>query len=147
MKKKLGVFSLVAATIFAIIVTVFINRMVHAVPQEHVFYGDYETQGRAAYGHLIIKRKTISWDTSFSKFQNIPYKILSLKIGKDYQECVFVLKKSVKGNFYNVLILDHKGLLSSDIGWEVTAYCSLADYKTDNIDNCLGSYAIRLERY
>jgi len=147
MKKKLLAFSLIAATIFVIIAAVLINRMVHTVPQEHVFYGDYETQGRATYGHLIIRQKRVSWDTPFNKIKNSPYKILSLKIGKNYQKGVFVLTKSEKENLYHVIVLEHRGLLSSDIGWGVTGYFSLTDYKTNNIYNWISCYAIRLERY
>ncbi len=86
-----------------LLASVFIVSVASAV--DSPFTGAFIGTGRACYGGLHIRPRTISWLTPFSQCQ---------------KSCRF-----------DVLYLDHPDIPNLDIDWGIIGYLSLESYETD----------------
>jgi hypothetical protein len=99
------------------------------------FTGTFEGSGRACYGNLVIKPKTISWKTPFSSCGDVPYEIIEQKSQGSEQRIIYLLKKRNKECLFSVISLHHGDSPRPDLDWEATGYLSLDDFKADSIAN------------
>ena len=104
------------------------------------FTGTFEGSGRACYGKLVIRPKTISWNTTFSSCKDTPYEILEQSGQGPERRIVYLLKKRNKGCLFAVISLHHRDSPDRDLDWEATGYVSLDDFKADNVANSTSCY-------
>ena len=104
------------------------------------FTGTFEGSGRACYGKLIIKPKTISWKTPFSSCKNAPYEILEQTSQGYERRMVYALKRPDKGCRWGIVVLQHRDSAKPDLDWEAMGYISLADYQSSNEINSMSCY-------
>lgn len=103
--------------------------LLHAAPKEkQPFIGVLEGTGRACYGHLMVRAKTISWKTPFTSCRNVPYKTLASKEDENGKIIVFSLTKKVKGWYYPIIRMEHV-MGEAEYFWNVTGYPSMEDYE------------------
>ena len=107
------------------------------------FAGDFNGGGRACYGKLTIKHKTISWHTPFSICRTLPYEIIEKSQQGNEQRIVYFLKKRNKECFYQVISLTHKDITKPDMDWGVIGYQSFTDYTNNILHNTLGCGLVR----
>jgi hypothetical protein len=105
-----------------------------------VLTGTFEGSGRACYGKLVVKPKTISWNTPFSSCKNAPYEILEQTTQGTERRVIYLLKKRNKGCLFSVISLHHRDSPKRDLDWEATGYLSLDDFKADNVANAMSCY-------
>ena len=95
------------------------------------FTGVFSGTGRACYGKLFIRTKTIEWHTSFASCKQTPYKIIKTKLNATKPEIVFLLKARQSCDF-GVVALDWDPEYPDY--WNATGYRSLGDYKKKSDD-------------
>src|SRR6266849_3346311 len=95
------------------------------------FTGAFEGTGRAGYGSLYIRTKTISWMTPFSQCQKIPYDVIERLRKGNQREFVFHLKQHTKSCRFDVLYLHHPDTPNLDIDWGIIGYVSRETYESD----------------
>jgi hypothetical protein len=105
-----------------------------------VFSGTFEGSGRACYGKLVIKSKTISWNTPFSSCKNLSYDVIQKDTQGSEQRKVYLLKKRNKGCLFSVISLHHRESSEGDPG-----YLSLEDFKADNKANSTSCYLYKIK--
>jgi len=98
---------------------------------EPPFTGTFEGTGRACYGGLYVRTKTISWSTPFSACKRVPYEVLERSEKGNERRFTFRLKSSSKACRYGVLYLYHGASANADIDWHVIGYATFEDYKAD----------------
>lgn len=101
---------------------------------EAPFTSAFQGTGRACYGGLYVRTKTISWLTSFSRCQKVPYEMLERQENGHDRRFTFRLKQHPKGCRFEVLYLYHRDIPNPDIDWHVIGYASLTDYRADKQD-------------
>lgn len=99
--------------------------------EERPFTGAFQGTGRACYGGLFVRTKTLSWLTPFSQCQKLPYETIDRKEQGRQRQFAFRLKQRTKACQYEVLYLYHGDSPDPDIDWHVIGYSSLAEYEAD----------------
>jgi len=112
-----------------LLASVFIVSVASAV--DSPFTGAFIGTGRACYGGLHIRPRTISWLTPFSQCQKILYEVIERRKRGNQREFVFHIKQHAKGCRFGVLYLDHPDIPNLDIDWGIIGYLSLESYETD----------------
>jgi hypothetical protein len=114
------------------------------------FTGRFIGTGRACYGTLAVRAKTISWLTSFSQCQSVPYELLERADHGGQQRLSYRLKTGDARCRYSHLSITHDGAAGQDTAWQVTGYASEASYKADKAsgytakeENMMSCYLIR----
>lgn len=104
------------------------------------FTGRFLGSGRACYGTLDIREKTISWLTTFSQCKSMSYQLIERYARKAGSRMTFRLRPGAGagGCRYSILSLTHSGS-AADSGWEVTGYGSEQSYTNDKA----GGYEIQ----
>jgi hypothetical protein len=92
--------------------------------------GHFEGTGRACYGTLAIKAKTISWQTTFSQCKAAPFELIEQDRKNGKIRLAYRLKARTPGCRYSILTLTHAGP-ASETGWEATGYGSRQSYEAD----------------
>jgi hypothetical protein len=92
--------------------------------------GRFLGSGRACYGTLAVRTKTISWLTSFSQCKSIPYELIERNQQGEELRVTYRLKLGTDSCRYAVLSLTHTGS-AKDTGWGVTGYGSEHSYQAD----------------
>ena len=105
---------------------------------DSVFTGAFEGTGRACYGGLYIRTKTISWLTPFSQCQRVLYEVIEHGDKGNQRQFAFHLKQRSKGCRFDVLYLYHADTPNPDAGWHVIGYSSVEDYRTDKLNGYKG---------
>jgi hypothetical protein len=95
------------------------------------FTGSFRGTGRACYGRLDVRTRTLSWLTSFSQCQSVPYQVLEQHEHGDERSFAFHLEQPTKGCRFQVVYLHHRDAPERDTGWEGIGYASLEDYRAD----------------
>jgi hypothetical protein len=98
--------------------------------ENHQPAGRFIGSGRACYGTLAVKAKSISWLTPFSQCKSVPYELMGRDEHGDESRVTYRLKPGAGSCRYNVLSLTHKGH-ADDTGWDVTGYGSEQSYQAD----------------
>jgi hypothetical protein len=98
---------------------------------EAPFTGAFEGTGRACYGGLYVRTKTISWLTPFSQCQKIRYEILEHEKKGNGRRFVFHLKQQQRSCRFEVLYLYHGDTPNRAIDWHVIGYALMTDYQAD----------------
>jgi hypothetical protein len=96
-------------------------------------HGRFQGTGRACYGTLAVRAKTITWTTPFSQCKSMPYELVEQhKQGKKVS-MTYRLKTHPGICRYTILALTHHGS-ADDTGWEVTGYG--AEQRADHVMSC-----------
>ena len=98
---------------------------------EAPFTGRFLGTGRACYGMLAVRTKTISWLTSFSQCQTLPYELVERTDSGGRLRITWRFTRSIPACRYQLISLTHDGGPDHDIGWNVTGYGSEQSYLTD----------------
>jgi len=117
---------------------------------EAPFTGHFLGTGRACYGMLAVRTKTISWLTSFSQCQKLPYELVERTDRNGHLRITWRFTRSSPACRYRLISLEHNGGPDHDTGWNVTGYGSeqsyvsdkAADYTADTPD-ALSCYLVR----
>ncbi len=96
-----------------------------------VFTGAFEGTGRACYGSLSIRTRTISWLTPFSQCQKMLYEVIEREQKGNQRQFTFQLKQHSKECRFEVLYLYHPDTPNPDTDWHVIGYSSVQDYHAD----------------
>ena len=95
------------------------------------FTGAFSGTGRACYGALYVRTKTIAWLTPFSQCQRVPYEIIEQRQNGNERHFAFRLQRRSKNCRYGVIYLYHRDNPDQTIDWQVIGYESLDDYRAD----------------
>jgi hypothetical protein len=95
------------------------------------FTGAFSGTGRACYGRLYVRTKTISWLTTFSQCQKVPYGVLEQHENGNERRFAFQLERRSKGCRFAVIYLYHRDNPDQDMDWQVIGYESIEDYRAD----------------
>jgi hypothetical protein len=101
-----------------------------ASAQPRPLTGRFVGNGRACYGTLDVRTKTISWLTTFSKCKSTPYELIERNEQGGELRMTYRIKPNADGCRYAILSLTHTGV-AKDIGWDVTGYGSEQSYQAD----------------
>lgn len=94
------------------------------------FTGRFEGTGRACYGTLAIKAKTIAWKTIFSQCKTTPFELIEQNRQDGQIRLTYRLKTIAPSCRFSILTLTHAGP-SPQSGWEATGYGSRQSYESD----------------
>ena len=111
------------------------------------FTGAFRGTGRACYGRLDVRVKTISWLTTFSQCKSVPYRLIERHQNGNARQLAFELARRDKGCRYGVIALRHRDDPDPSIGWEAIGYASLADYRADQARGFEADLATALSCY
>jgi hypothetical protein len=100
-----------------------------AIAADEVFTGVFEGTGRACYGALYVRTKTIEWNSTYSICKPTRYEILEKKLDGDHEQIVFRLKNRSKHCRYEIIEVTHE----SEYRWHVTGYPSLEGFQKRNL--------------
>jgi hypothetical protein len=92
--------------------------------------GRFQGSGRACYGTLDVRTKTISWLTTFSQCNSTPYELIERNEQGEELRMTYRLKPGTDTCRYAILSLTHAGV-AENTGWDVTGYGSEQSYQTD----------------
>jgi hypothetical protein len=112
-------------------------------PVSSPFRGDgMGGSGGHCAGNLLIKHKTLTWDTVYSECDDVPYKTLIFKQHADDLHAVYLLQTKDPKCGFKILVLDHTRHYSESRGkgWNVTGYGSWKGYRTDDIGDQLSCH-------
>ncbi len=102
-----------------------------ALASETPFTGHFLGSGRACYGMFAVRTKTISWLTSFSQCQALPYELVEHTDSAGRWRSTWRLTRSAPACRYRVISLAHNGGPNKDIGWIIIGYGSEQSYLAD----------------
>src|SRR5882672_2140538 len=97
----------------------------HVCAADSPFTGAFEGTGRACYGGLYIRTRTISWLTPFSQCQSVLYEVIERLEKGNQRQFAFHLKQRREKCPFDVLYLNHSDTLNPDTGWHVIGYSSV----------------------
>lgn len=89
------------------------------------FTGAFEGTGRACFGALYVRTKTIEWNSTYSVCKKTQYDIIEKNVEVTSKRIVFNLKKTSRQCRYKVVEVEHV----SDYSWNVTGYQSLEGFE------------------
>lgn len=98
---------------------------------EAPFTGRFLGTGRACYGMLAVRTKTISWLTSFSQCQALPYELVERADSAGRLRITWRFTRNLPACRYRLISLAHNGGSDKDIGWNVIGYGSEQSYLAD----------------
>jgi hypothetical protein len=107
-----------------------------SIAGDEPFVGSFEGTGRACYGKLVVKAKTLSWQTPFSHCKPQAYESIKRdESGKDFR-IAFKLKKPSEACLYSVIELHRfeSGSPKPTYLWNATGYRSQTDYQSHSSD-------------
>ncbi len=108
------------------------------------YLGKFEGSGRACYGKLEVKPKSVSWNITFSKCKASAYKILKIDQSGPRWEVVFERKLKDKKCFYPVLRLAHQIEKDPNIGWNVEGFATVKAHQEESVKDSISCYLYRL---
>lgn len=124
--RAVGIAALVVATLL-----VSVGAAVAAPARAAPFTGAFSGTGRACYGRLFVRTKTIAWLTPFSQCPRVRYRIVDDQRSGNVRSLTFALARRPKGCRYGVIHLRHRDEPDPAIGWEAFGYATLDDYRRD----------------
>lgn len=95
------------------------------------FTGRFIGTGRACYGTLALRTKTISWLTTFSQCQEVPYKLVERSDSAGTQRLTYRFEHAPASCRHRVVSVTHDSAAGPDAGWQVTGYATEASYSKD----------------
>ena len=81
--------------------------------------------GRICYGGLFIRERTISWLTTYSQCQKIPYEVLEHRAEGNERHIVFRLQKKPPYCRHRIIYLMHVDKPNFGIGWGAIGFETL----------------------
>lgn len=87
--------------------------------------------GHTCYGGLYVRSKTLSWLTPYSQCRQLPYRMLERSGQGRFREFAFQLQRRTKACRFGVIYLRHTESGDPAVGWDVTGYATLDDYRND----------------
>lgn len=93
--------------------------------------GSFLGTGRACYGTLAVKTKTVSWVTPFSQCQTTPVDLIDQDDSGGSLRRTYRFTRSSASCRYRVLSLTHDGSKDQDLGWQVVGYSTEASFRQD----------------
>lgn len=113
------------------VLALFLAAGLTAHASEAPFTGRFLGGGRACYGMLAVRTKTISWLTSFSQCKALPYELVERAGGGAGLRITWRFTRNIPACRYRLISLSHKGGPDKDIGWNVIGYGSEQSYLAD----------------
>jgi hypothetical protein len=141
--KLLSSLYLLCAVAAPLVAVLFPSQLIAA--DNDVLTGTFEGSGRACYGKLAIRSEAVSWTTPFSSCRNMPYEILEQTSRGSERRIVYSLQERDKSCLWGIIVLRHRDSSKADLGWDVTAYVTLADYESTNEANSMSCYLYKME--
>lgn len=112
--------------------------------------GEFSGTGRACSGRLIVRAKTISWTSSFSRCEAVPYELVEQTADAGVVRYSFRFTRIAPRCAYRYITVSHNELRGGDIGWEVIGYGSEGSYFADkakgyraDAEDAMSCYLIR----
>jgi hypothetical protein len=112
--------------------------------------GTFTGTGRACFGKLTVHAKTISWSTTFSRCESLPYELIEQTTDADIDRYSFKFTRHSQQCRYRYLTVTHRRASEADIGWDVIGYGSEQSYLSDkangytaNSSDTMSCYLIR----
>ena len=112
--------------------------------------GTFAGTGRACFGKLVVHAKTISWSTTFSRCESLPYELIEQTADADVDRYSFKLTRHSPQCRYRYISVMHRRASGADIGWDVIGYGSEQSYFADkangykaNAPDTMACYLIR----
>ncbi|GAB2879213.1 hypothetical protein GCM10027277_55590 [Pseudoduganella ginsengisoli] len=112
--------------------------------------GTFTGTGRACFGKLVVHAKTISWSTTFSRCESLPYELIEQTTDADVDRYSFKFTRYSPQCRYRYITVTHRGASGTDIGWDVIGYGSEQSYLADkangytaNAPDTMACYLIR----
>lgn len=96
--------------------------------------GTFTGTGRACSGQLVVQVKTISWVTSFSRCESLPYEIIEQTTDAETFRYSLKFKRHPPQCRYRYITVTHKGGSGEGIGWGVIGYGSEQSYLADKVN-------------
>ena len=108
------------------------------------YLGNFQGSGRACYGKLILKAKSVSWNTTYSSCKTSHYTILELD--QSGPKWAIVLERKVKDKkcYYPVIRLTHEINMGSNIGWSIEGFKTPKAYHEESVKDSIGCYVYRI---
>jgi len=93
--------------------------------------GTFTGTGRACFGKLAVHAKTISWSTTFSRCELLPYELIEQTTDADVARYSFKFTRHSPQCRYRYITVTHRAESGADIGWNVIGYGSEQSYLAD----------------
>ncbi len=133
-----------------IVATTLVGLAPVAQAQMDKLTGTFAGTGRACSGQLIVQPKTISWVTSFSRCESLPYEIIEQATDAETYRYSFKFKRHAPRCRYRYITVTHKREGGEDVGWGVIGYGSEQSYLADkangytaNAEDTMSCYLVR----
>jgi hypothetical protein len=97
--------------------------------------GVYRSWGRTCQGSLVVRSKTIEWNSPFSVCKPSPYAVLDSELEGDERRVVYRIKKRNKACAFDVIEVFQFG----DDMWSMRGYPSVEAYERRNDDAWLAA--------
>jgi hypothetical protein len=98
-----------------------------ALATEKTFTGVFSGYGRACFGGLFVRTKTIEWNSPFSVCKRTRYDVLEKTLLEGKERIVFQLRKHAPRCAYPVIEIENAQ--TEDDRWNITGYQSLESYQ------------------
>lgn len=102
-----------------------------ALAQPNRLNGKFTGTGRACSGSLVIQAKTISWTSSFSRCQGLPYEMVERSAEAGIVRYSFRFKRISSSCRYRYITVSHDEAQESYTGWGIIGYGSEQSYLAD----------------
>lgn len=100
-----------------------------AAAADDTFTGVFQGTGRACFGALYVRAKTIEWNSTYSICKPSQYEILENSVSDGNRRVVFHLKHRSRQCRYPVVEVEH----ASGYSWNVSGYQSLDHYRNKDL--------------
>ncbi|MDR2031742.1 MAG: hypothetical protein LBP86_05705 [Azoarcus sp.] len=114
----------IRATAFAVVASLLSSL---ALAAEKPFTGVFSGYGRACFGGLFVRTKTIEWNSPFSVCKPTQYDVLEKNAEGEKERIVFQLRKHFKR--CGLAVIEIENAQTEDDRWDVTGYQTLESYQ------------------
>jgi hypothetical protein len=128
-----------------------LEPLAHAQPQR--LTGKFTGTGRACSGRVVVRAKTISWISSFSRCEALPYERIEQTGEAGVVRYSFRFTRNLPGCLYRYITISHHEPEGADVGWEIIGYGSERSYLADKAggykaegEDALSCYLIRVSK-
>lgn len=129
---------------FAVILACLFALTMPAMAQEQLPVGVYHGEGRACFGALYIREKTVEWHASFVSCEKRPYEILKIRqTAEGAKEYVFQIKNPDANCKLPYFTLSRHAQIDNGETWSFAAYKNMDDLESATDDN----YSCGLTKY
>ncbi|WP_233801800.1 hypothetical protein [Paraburkholderia sp. HP33-1] len=99
--------------------------VISAAAADKPFSGKFDGTGRACSGSLVVRPRTIEWNSAFSVCKPVQYEVLEQNFGGKHRRIVFRLKKRSSQCRFEVVEIEH----ASGYNWNVSGYRSVEEFQ------------------